>query len=401
MTQWRYSAETADRQIADGVIEASSVDGAARALFAKGLKPINVAPLRSRSIRSLTGHRRTLSLSDTAAFSGALADLLASGLPVAKALNLVAGQSSRVNVSALAGRLADRLKTGAPLSKALEQDDVNIPPLMTALIVTGEALGDLPAQLSRLSQLYASAVSLRREIVGQLLYPAALFIMILLTLIFLSVFVLPQFETVFAGAGAPPPPETRFVINAGAFIRRWWLWLFGAMVVGGLFLRWLSARHQEAVDRFFAAMPAAGSFLLTLNASRYCRSLGALLAGGAPLVDAMPIARGAVDNSAVAKSLLNMEDNVRRGERVSTAATAHRALPDDILVFVSLGEETGELAAMTSKAADMAEERISSTLKRIAALSGPIMTAIMGLLTAGVIAGVMSGVMSLNDAVYQ
>ena len=119
-----------------------------------------------------------------------------------------------------------------------------------------------------------------------------------------------------------------------------------------------------------------------------------------PLARAMPIARAAVANQDIIRRVEQIERDVRNGARLSHAAKSTPCLDDDVISLFELGEETGDLGAMTEKAADYLEKQITVTVKRIAALSGPVMTAIMGLMTAGVIAAVMAGVLSLNDAVY-
>ena len=137
-----------------------------------------------------------------------------------------------------------------------------------------------------------------------------------------------------------------------------------------------------------------------METARYCRTLGELLCGGMPLARAMPIARAAVSLAPMREGVNAVEVDVRNGAALSKAARDAARLDPEAFSFFELGEETGALGAMIEKAADYLEEQIATRLKRFAALSGPVMTAIMGLLTAGVIAAVMSEVLSLNDAVY-
>ncbi|MEO0400701.1 MAG: type II secretion system F family protein [Pseudomonadota bacterium] len=400
MKRWRYTAETADKEIKHGVLTAEDSAEAVQSLLQRGLNPISAKPASENGLQMFVRRRSSLSISDLALFTETLADLLKAGLPVAAALGLLAKQAPRPVLRKLAAELNEHIRQGASLSEGLAALSTTIPAMMTALVSTGEALGDLGAQFQRLAEHYKNAAALRREMVSQLVYPAALFVLIGVTLVFLSFFVLPQFESIFANNGAPPP-ETEFVLAAGAFIRNWWLAMLVLPLLSVASLRILKARRRESVDAFVLRLPFSQTLVRARETGLYCRSLGALLVGGAPLADAMPIAASAVDNTALAAKLSEMEEDVRAGTALAIAAQKFGALPDEAIAFIEIGETTGALGPMTEKAAALMEARVSALLKRLAAIAGPVMTALMGLITAAVIAAVMSGVMSLNDAVYQ
>ena len=210
---------------------------------------------------------------------------------------------------------------------------------------------------------------------------------------------LPQFESVFAAAGANPPPETQFVIAAAAFIRQYWLVGFVIVFLFALAFRFMQSQRKQTFDKAALNTPIFGRMLQRMETARYCRSLGEMLSGGLSLSRAMPIARAAINNTVIRNDVAAMENHVKNGVAFSIAA-APTHLSKEIDAFLKLGEETGAFGQMISKGAAYMEQRTATDLKRFAALSGPLMTAIMGLLTAGVIASVMPGVMSLNETIY-
>lgn len=400
--RWRYTAEDDRGAIVKGVMAAVDPRAVAARLKEQGLAPLDVE--EDRRAPGLASIRQqgagTLSQSDATQFCARMADLLNAGVPASKALALIAQQSGGGAVKAFAGRLEGRLRKGEALSAALTSDPAAPPRIMTALIASGEALGDLGGQFARLASAFEARAALRKEIVSQLIYPAALFVLIILTMVFLSFFVLPQFETVFLTSAAAPPAETQIVLAAGAFIRTHWLTAALALAVLVLSAQWFVRRNQARAEALALASPILGPALRKMETARYCRTLGELLCGGMPLARAMPIARAAVSLAPMREGVNAVEVDVRNGAALSKAARDAARLDPEALSFFELGEETGALGAMIEKAADYLEEQIATGLKRFAALSGPVMTAIMGLLTAGVIAAVMSGVLSLNDAVY-
>lgn len=399
---WRYTAENEHGAVVKGVLVACDFDSAIAELKAQGLAPINLDEERRASFGPFTlgGRAKPLSENGLADFCMRMADLLTAGITASKALSLIAAQPGEKPLKDFASRLEREIRKGRPLSEALLQDPARPPRIMIALAASGEALGDLGGQFTRLATGFKARATLRREIIGQLIYPAALFALIILTLVFLSFFVLPQFETVFAGSGAAPPPETAFVLAAGAFIRAHALTtILGAMIATGV-LRLAIGRYRSRFETALLTLPVVGELVVKLETAKYCRSLGELVSGGMPLARAMPIAGAAISNSRIASLARIIEDDVRNGAALSKALKRTGGLHAQSAPFFELGEETGDLGVMTLKAADYFEQQVTVFLKRAAALSGPIMTAIMGLMTAGVIAAVMTGVLSLNESVY-
>ena len=400
--QWRYCAEDSGGAVVKGALDAVDLQRAVARLKEQGLAPINIEEERPAKAQLFSPHRKSghLSANDTTQFCARMADLLNAGVTASKALALIADQARRKSLKEFAGRLHHKIRKGEALSVALKEDPTSPPRIMIALVASGEALGDMGGQFARLAKSFETRAALQKEIISQLIYPAALFVLILLTMVFLSFFVLPQFETVFLTASASPPAETRFVLAAGAFIRAYWL---AALLGGGaliLLAQFLIARNRRGFEKTLLSAPILGLLIRKIETARYCRSLGELLSGGMPLARAMPIAHAALANSHLRDGVGVIEAEIRNGAPLSKAAMATPVLAHDAVSFFELGEETGDLGAMIEKAADYLEQQITVSLKRFAALAGPIMTAIMGLMTAGVIAAVMAGVLSLNDAVY-
>lgn len=399
---WRYVAENNRGAVVKGVLSASDFDSAVSQLKAQGLAPIDLDEERKASLPLFTLNKRENSLSENSLtdFCARMADLLTAGVTASKALSLIAEQPGKTALKEFAARLQRQIRKGQPLSEALGQDPARPPRIMIALTASGEALGDLGSQYTRLASGFAARAALRKELIGQLIYPAALFVLIILTLIFLSFFVLPQFETVFTASNASPPAETKFVLAAGSFVRAHWLTTLLCIILAIGATHILMRHYRSRLETLILNIPVIGSLIGKVETAKYCRSLGELLCGGMPLARAMPIARAAISNSKIARLTSIIEHDVRNGTPLSKAIKNAGGLHAESISFLELGEETGNLGVMTVKAADYFEQHITVVLKRFAALSGPIMTAIMGLMTAGVIAAVMAGVLSLNETAY-
>jgi len=401
-TDWKYSAEDRSGGVVTGMVQAEDKRSAIATLRDRQLAPISLRRTQNTKALQLLGgnHDGALSLRELSFITKRLADLLGAGLPLLKAIEVAHAQASSERQTKFFDHLAREVRAGRPLSGALINGGLMAPRLMVALIRASESLGDLPDQFSKLAEHYESALSLRRDITAQLVYPLALVVLIVLTLIFLSFLVLPQFELIFENSGAVPPPETRIALGLGAFIRaNIFLAPFAALLVM-LAWRFARARYHTEFENFLLGFPYIGRMRRDSELGRYCRALSTLLAGGTALSDAMPLASETVRHASIRDELSKTENAVRTGDKLSTALARLAAPSKEMTSFLEVGDETGQLGPMAAQAAKFAEERTRTAIKQFMSLLGPVLTAIMGLLTAGVIAAVMSGVLSLNDAIY-
>ncbi len=400
--KWRYSAEDAAGAVVSGVIAAPDLRAAEVLLKSRRLVPLTLRA-DQRSLfetfgLSSSGNRMTIS--DLADVSARLRDLLAAGIPIAHALRLASEQARNDRERAfLNGLLAD-VRAGRSITSALSRSAYETPRLFRALVESGEALGALDKQMERLAAHYEEALKLRREIVAQLAYPTALIALIIATMMFLSFFVLPQFESIFATSDATPPAETRFVLALGAGVRRYWAYapfLLLLLAIGG---STLSRRHAALFEHALLRAPIVGKYLRYADYGAFLRTLATLLGGGAPIARAMPLARQGMSLKALQEEARSAEDDVRVGVQLTAAMKKRTTCCAELISFIEIGEETGNLAHLAAQAASRAEAYVSSAIRRFMALLAPALTALMGLLTAGVIAAVMTGVLSLNETIY-
>jgi type II secretory pathway component PulF len=221
---WRYVGETADGRTVRGQVDGRNEAEALSRVRALGATPIELAPA-SRGNSIFSDGRTDLSGAEALIFVRGLADLVEAGIPVRDALICLSDREKRQVLKNFIDRLEVRVGNGDPLSKALQEDVAEPPRLLIALVSAGEASGLLGENLVELARQMDEERELRQELIGQMVYPIALVMLISLTLVFLSYFVLPQFETIFDNAAATPPPVTQFVFGVGAFLRSYAIWI--------------------------------------------------------------------------------------------------------------------------------------------------------------------------------
>ncbi len=397
---WKYHAEDKNGSILRGKLIAASEAHAVTLLKDQRLKPIDVMPVRATVFANFLKRSTRLSGQEIATVARSMSDLLESGVPLGEMLTMLELREKPGTVRSLFERLRHEVRSGSEFSKALNTDRANLPRLMIAMAQAGEATGTLGAQLTRFADAQEKAQELRRDLIGQLLYPLVLCLLVVLTIFFLSFFVLPEFETIFSDGETRIPAETRFILDAGAWIRQWGATI--PLIIAGFLLagQFIIRRYRGLVERAVLAIPVIGSFFFTLESGKFCRGLGVMLQGGMAIVPALEIARKALSFETLHENHKNAANEVRAGASLSKSLITANVINEESIRFIELGERTGELGAMITKAATTNETKVKTSLKRLTDLLSPVLTILMGLITAGVIGSVMSGVLSLNETVY-
>jgi len=215
----------------------------------------------------------------------------------------------------------------------------------------------------------------------------------------LLTYVLPQFTPIFAQAGAELPTPTRILIAVGDIVRGHGGWILVALLCIGLVA--YRALHQPdirlAVEGVLHRLPIAGLLIRRVQAARFTRTLGTLLRNGVGLVAALGIGRDVLGNLTAVRILDHAVAKVKAGERLAGALAEYRFFPAQTIHLLQIGEETGKLADMALRAADIHDEQVHHSVQRLVSLLVPIVTIVMGLVVAGIVGSLLVAMLSLND----
>lgn len=330
-----------------------------------------------------------------------VADLLSSGISLPKALQLTEDQIPHRQTKSYFRTLYGQVRSGSSLHAAIKSAGTSIPSFIIPMVQLGEAQGSLDQQMQKIVEMLTKTLQTKRMVITQSLYPIGLLLLLILTFLFLTYVVLPQFEVLFLSNDLNPPPETLFVLAAGQMIRQN-MALFPLLLI--LFLltfQFLRRSQSDTFSRFIAKMPGLNRFQRERETGRFCRSLGLLLQGSMPLSSAIPYAIDSVRSAHYKSQFATILKQVRAGGTFSQALIESNTTSHLTEQLVQVGEQSGRLGEMLLKVADRADDRSERLLKRATSLLSPILTALIGFITAGVIAAVLTGVMGLNEVVYE
>ena len=361
-----------------------------------------VTPLKVRASRPGRAQRRAIRPADIAFMVRELATILEAGLPLVQALDIAAESQQLVRMQELLESLSRDVSSGNPFSEALKRHPKHFGSLHASLAAAGERSGRLPEFLSSLATWLERRERIRKKISSALRYPAAVLGIAVIVVGLMLVYVVPEFERMFAGYGAELPPLTRLVVDLSERLRDDGLVLLAAATGIALGLGWLRRRLPGArnlEERVKLRLPLLGGLLAQAALARFMRTLATLIAAGLPAIDALEAAAGACGSPFYEEAIRQARDDVATGLSLRRSMAYLNALPPELVRMVGVGEETGRLSEMCGHLAERYEEELESAADRLGALLEPLLMAILGILIGGLVLAMYLPVFQMGSVI--
>jgi len=341
-------------------------------------KGLFVYSARSRALPAvswrLPARRRRLSGNDFLLFNQQFVTLIRAGLPILKALDLLAERAARPALRVLLDDIRQRLRGGDSLSEAFHAQGI-FPAVYTSSLLAGERSGNLAGVLDYYIAYQKITGSVRRRLLTALVYPALLLLVAAGVLSFVILYVIPKFSELYAEMKAALPPLTVAVVSFALAIRDslWVVLVVAAALAVGAVLAARSEAGAQALDRVRLQLPLIGNILLRFRLAQFCRTLGTLLAGGIPVVPSLEVAAGAMESPVLRRAVATAAARVREGQTLHGALAETGVVPDLLTGMVEVGESTGALPQMLNSVAEFYEEELNAHLGALMALVEPVL----------------------------
>ncbi len=402
MQAFRYRGTDGQGKRVAGQIDAANRDEAVQRLRQAAILPIDVtvgAPGQGGAQPAGAVRRTGKTRTAITRAIGELAVLLNAGIALERAMTLMLDS---VVDPALRGELAamqQAVKEGAPLSRTMTMRPGLFPPMAAAMAEAGEADGKLGAALERLADALQRDDDLRSLIVTAMIYPIILVVLSVAVIAMMLLFVVPQFESLFAGAADRLPAASRFIMQASQTLRSdgWWMAL--VLIIAGLGVRQIlrAPQARAARDRWILGVPQIGSLVRGAETARFARTLGVLVEGGVPLPSATLLAGRSIANTHMAAAVRAVAGGMKEGGGLTAPLAAANIVPRKAIGFFRTGEETSQLGPMLIRLADVLDRDVKIQLQRLVGLLTPAITVILGAVVATIIAAIMAAILGFND----
>lgn len=402
MASFAYRAIERGGSARSGTIDAPDLAQATMGVRRLGLLPVSIVADSGATGKKANGGGRANAAKARAAATtiiGELSVLLAAGLQLERALALAI---ENVENPAIGAQLVDILRLvreGMPLSRAFETRPELFGPGDVAMTEAGEANGRLAESLGRLAEMLEAQAELRRTVRSAMFYPTMLTVVSVGVTLLMLLFVVPQFESVFAASKAPLPFSSQVVMGASRGLRDHGLLILLGVIGAVAGARVFLARPEARIvtDRLVLTVPQLGELVRRIETARFARTLGALVEGNVGLPAAFALAQRTIGNRTMAAAIGKVASGIREGGGVTAPLAAAGVMPRLAIGFFRTGEESARLGPMLLSLADVLDRDVMRRTQGAIALATPIVTALLGMVVAGIIASIMSAILGFND----
>lgn len=347
----------------------------------------------------LFGKRKRLNLEKFLIFNQQFVTLIRAGLPILKALDLLAERFSDPRMAGYFRRVREDVKGGSLLSEAFRATQL-FPPIYVTSLMAGEKSGSLEEVLDRYIHYQQLTLAVRKKLLLSLIYPSFLIILVFLLVVFLVTYVVPSFSDLYNSMNTELPLITQWLIAFGTTSRNYVLGFFGLIAVGvAAFLYWRRGdAAQEQLDRWKLRTPLAGDIWIKFQVSQFSRILGTLLVGGIPLVPALETAAESLNSRLLRSAIGKAGRAVKEGQPLSRALAATGIFPGLAIDMIEVGESTGALPTMLASVAEFFEGDVTTRLTAALSLIEPLIMIVMGVFVAFVLVALYLPIFSLADS---
>ncbi len=340
---------------------------------------------RYAGVMGLGGSQRSRRVrgSDSLIFNQQFNTLVKAGLPILKALDLLADRAASPRLRPLLGDVRQRVREGATLSQAFEAQGT-FPKVYTTSLLAGEKSGNLTGVLDDYIAYQRVTTGVRKRLLAVLVYPAILVIVASGILSYLVTYVIPQFARLYQELNVPLPGPTRVLITLVVGYR-YWLLAFFLLIIGGFVTAFFWSRTEAggvAMDRLKLKLPVVGDTWIKFQMAQFARTLATLLAGGTPLVNALITSSEAINSRLISSAVGQAAEHVREGESLSASLSGTGVMPSLALEMIEVGEASGALSPMLTSIAQFYEEETSLRTQALLAVVEPVILMVMALVVA-------------------
>ena len=407
MPAFSFEALDAQGQSRKGTIEADTARAARSLLRAQALVPLAVEPVAVPPAGGASAWgqrlftRPVFNATGLAVWTRQLAGLVASGLPLERALTALADEAEDERQHHLVAALRAEVNAGSTFARALTLHPREFSDIYCAVIGAGEASGSLGLVLERLADDLEERQQLRAKIIGAALYPAIVTVVAVVIVLFLVGYVVPQVAGVFAGTKRALPFLTVAMMAVSDTVRHYgWLMLIALVLIAVGARLVLSQPHVRLrFDAAWLRLPLIGRLARSYNAARFAGTLAMLAGAGVPILKALQSAAETLNNRALRADALDALVLVREGAPLASALAQKKRFPGLVAMFARLGEQTGQLPLMLQRAANQLSTEVQRRAMQLATLLEPLLIVTMGLVVMLIVLAVLLPIIQLNQLV--
>jgi len=403
MAVYEYKALNASGESVSGVIDADTPKEARQKLRMLNLYTTSVAEAEEGvKLTSEVKVRKVLKRvkkKDIAATTRQLATLLRSGMPLVQSLSATIEQLEGHRLQKTMMEIREKVNSGASFADALSDHPKLFSNLYVGMVRAGESAGALETILQRLAEYLEKTEKQRNRVRSIMVYPVVMLFVGGAVLTFLMAYVVPTLTKLFLEMGRDLPLPTKMLIAVSDFVKSYKVLIILAGIVAGVVALRKYIRNENGRMRYDSVrlrLPVLGPLIRKSCMVRFARTLGTLVAGGVPLLQAMEIVSDVVGNAVIGKVLGEAKENIARGQTISDPLKRSGQFPPIVTHMIAVGEASGNLEEMLFNVADAYEDEVETAISGLTALLEPIIIIIMGVVVGFIVLSILLPIFDMN-----
>ncbi len=353
-------------------------------------------PTRRRTVGSVSKKLLTQ-------FTRQLSTLIDAGLPILRSLRILEQQQKPGMLRVAIRLVAEDVEGGATLSEAMGRHTKAFDRLYVNMVRAGELGGVLDVILQRLAEFMEKSETLKRKVIGAMIYPIAVISFSMVIVLGIMIFVIPSFQKIFADMKEDLPAITKVLLDMSKWIKDDFGWIILLAVPVGIWMLFrllkFSAGGRYLVDKVKLNIPIFGTIMSKTAVARFTRTLATLLSAGVPILEALLITRDTAGNEAYSRALNKVHDGIREGESFADPLRQAKIVDPMVVNMIDVGEETGELDKMLTKIADNYDDEVETLVSSMVSLMEPVMVITLGLIVGFIVIALFMPMVTLLDTV--
>lgn len=335
-------------------------------------------------------------------FARNLGSMLTAGLALSRALSVLERQSHNKTFKKILTDIIGEINRGMTFSDSLAKYPRIFPQVFISMVHAGEQSGTLPDSLRVIAEQMDNSYSLERKVRGALIYPAVIFVVMVLIAILMFIFVIPTLMKTFTEMNVTLPFTTRMILEISNIMQDYGILVLIVIIMLGGILYWWS---KQAIGKRFnhaliLKLPIIGELIQEVNSARTARTLSSLLSAGVPVIESVNIAAEVVQNVHFRAVLIKAKEAIKKGDLMSKVFNDNANLyPVFVAEMMSVGEETGQIAEMLFGVAKYYEDNVNQKTKDMSTIIEPILMVMIGAAVGFFAVSMISPIYSLVDAV--
>jgi len=399
MADFQYVARDNSGQRVIGTIAAATRREALTAIAGRALFPVEI---KGAAAATATRDRR-IRAQLLATTYGQMADLLRSGVPLLRALDVLRRQTTHRGLGAVLEEIHHRVEEGESLAEAMLHFPKLFGEMAISMVRAGGEGAFLEEALSRVAEFTEAQDDLKKRVLGAVAYPAFLAVVGAVIVVVLLVFFVPRFGTLFESLRKRDelPAVTDLVLGTSQLLQDWWLWIIGGVVVAWLGAsRWMASEAGRVWrDRVKLRLPLVGGIFLSLSVARFCRVLGTLLRNGVPILRSLEISADATGNRVLAAAIREASEDVSAGQRLAGRLSTSGHFPATVVEMIAVAEESNTMETVLLNIADSLERRTWRRLDLVVRLLEPLLLLILASVVLVLVIALLLPVIKMSRAI--